>query len=343
MTTAVLICPGRGTYGKAELGTLARTFPDPELMAVFDAARAAEGAPMLTELDSATNYSASRHGRGDNASGLIFAASYGDACALSFEINIVAVTGNSMGWYTALACGGAVSAGDAFGITTAMGLKMHAQGAGGQVLYPHVEDDWQPNPQEKQRLLALVAEIGARDGYALSLSIDLGGMLVLAGNDAGLATFEAAVPKRDRFPMRLAGHAGFHSSLVQPVSEAALSHFSSDLFRQPDLPMIDGRGAIWWPQAVNSDALRAYTFGTQVTEPYDFTRAIAVAAREFAPDLFIVTGPGTTLGGAVSQALISIKWRGMGSKSDFMARQNHDPLLISMGRSDQRARVAKGP
>jgi len=39
-----------------------------------------------------------------------------------------------------------------------------------------------------------------------------------------------------------------------------------------------------------------------VVEPYDFTAAIRSAAREFAPDYFIVPGPGTTLGGAVAQA-----------------------------------------
>ncbi|MEW4451809.1 hypothetical protein AB1L30_03890, partial [Bremerella sp. JC817] len=57
---------------------------------------------------------------------------------------------------------------------------------------------------------------------------------------------------------------------------------------------------------------------------------------EFAPDLFIVTGPGTTLGGAVAQSLILADWRKMGSKADFKARQDADPLLLSMGMEAQR-------
>ncbi len=342
MTTAVLICPGRGTYNKPELGTLARTFPDAALMKSFDAARVAAGAEPLSDLDGAARFSAAKHGRGDNASALIFAASYGDFLSIAEDIEIVAVTGNSMGWYTALACGGAVTPEDGFDITTTMGRRMHDHGTGGQVLYPHMSEDWVPNGPAKSELLTLVHEIDARPGHVLRPSIDLGGTLVLAGNEAGLAAFEAAVPKRDRFPMRLPGHAGFHSPLVAPVSEDALNHFSPDLFLQPKLPMIDGRGQIWWPQACSLNALWDYTFGHQVIEPYDFTRAITVAAREFAPDLFIVTGPGTTLGGAVAQSLIEANWRGMASKTDFQARQVTDPVLISMGREDQRGHISNG-
>ena len=71
----------------------------------------------------------------------------------------------------------------------------------------------------------------------------------------------------------------------------------------------------------------------------DFTRAIEVAAREFAPDLFIITGPGTTLGGAVAQSLILADWKGMDSKDAFKARQADSPLLISMGMDEQRGSV----
>ena len=73
--------------------------------------------------------------------------------------------------------------------------------------------------------------------------------------------------------------------------------------------------------------------------PYDFTAAIRTAAREFAPDLFIIPGPGTTLGGAVAQSLILAHWRGMDSKAAFQTRQAAEPLLISMGLPEQRAMV----
>ena len=173
--------------------------------------------------------------------------------------------------------------------------------------------------------------------------LDLGGMLVLAGNDAGLKAWEAEIPpEQGRFPMRLSNHAAFHTALQAPVAERGRARLAPDLFSQPNLPLIDGRGAIWWPGETDTHALWDYTLGHQVTEPYDFTKAIRIAAREFAPDLFVVTGPGTTLGGAVAQSLILANWRGMGSKSDFQTRQQTEPLLIAMGMDDQRSAVTKG-
>jgi len=339
--TAVVICPGRGTYTKTELGYLARFFPDKPLLARFDAARATLGQETLTALDGAASYSVAKHTRGDNASGLIFAATYGDFLSIDREkIDVVAVTGNSMGWYSALACGGALNSEAGFEVVNTMGTLMQEALIGGQTLYPFVGEDWRNDPAQKAGLMALVAEIGARPGHVLTLSIDLGGMLVLAGNDEGLKAFEVAVPPvQGRFPMRLQNHAAFHSGLQAPVAERGRARLSPALFGQPDLPMIDGRGTIWWPGATDTAKLWDYTLGHQVTEPYDFTAAIRIAAREFAPDLFIITGPGTTLGGAVAQSLILANWRSMGSKADFQSQQQTAPLLASMGMSEQRATV----
>lgn len=341
MTSAVVICPGRGTYNAAELGYLGRHFPDPALLARFDAARTAAGQETLTALDGAARYALSTHSRGDNASGLIFAASLGDFLAIDrARVDIVAVTGNSMGWYTALACAGALAPEDGFRVANTMGTLMQQALIGGQTIYPWVDDDWVPQPTRKAELLALVAAIGARPGHALGLSIDLGGMLVLAGNAEGLAAFETAVPPvQQRFPMRLGNHAAFHTALQAPVAAEGRARLPADLFGQPALPLVDGAGTIWWPGATRSAALYDYTLGTQVTETYVFTRAITVAAREFAPDLFIVLGPGTTLGGAVAQSLILADWCDLTDKAAFKALQDRAPLLVSMGMAEQRGLV----
>ncbi len=344
MTTAVVICPGRGTYTKTELGYLRRHFGDRALLAAFDSARGALGQETLSALDGVASYSLAKHTRGDNASALIYAATLGDFRAIDRErVEVVAVTGNSMGWYSALACAGALTAEAGFEVVNTMGTLMQEALIGGQLVHPHMGEDWAPDPARKAALMAKVAAIGARPGHVLALSIDLGGMLVLAGNDAGLKAFEAEVPpEQGRFPMRLSNHAAFHTALQAPVAERGRARLSPDLFSQPKLPMIDGRGAVWWPGATDPHALWDYTLGHQVTESYDFTHAIRVAAREFAPDLFIVTGPGTTLGGAVAQSLILANWRGMGSKTDFQTRQQTAPLLVSLGMEDQRGTVTKG-
>ncbi|WP_170373420.1 ACP S-malonyltransferase [Ruegeria arenilitoris] len=336
--TAVVICPGRGTYNKPELGYLHRHHSNRmELFREFDAIRAETGQEAVTALDGASRFSVSKYSRGDVASPLIYAAALADAQALSEDIEVVAVTGNSMGWYIALAAAGALSPENGFRVVNTMGTLMQTHLIGGQLVYPFTGDDWRDDPARKAELLAEVARINALPEHDLALSIDLGGMLVLAGNEAGLKGFEAAQPVvQERFPMRLANHAAFHTRLQAPVAQEGRRQLPATLFTQPDLPMIDGRGKIWWPGATDTGALWDYTLGHQVTEPYDFTRAVQTAAREFAPDLFIVTGPGATLGGAVAQSLVLANWRGMSDKESFQALQAQDPFLIALGREDQR-------
>ena len=333
---ALVVCPGRGTYGKAELGYLGRLHADKAaLIESFDGLRAERGRPTLSALDGAERFSPALHTRGDIASPLIFASSYADFLAIDRSLYaIAAVTGNSMGWYTTLVCAGAASAQDGFRMVDAMGENSQAGEPGGQVLLTLVGDDWRPVPGLRDAVLAKAAEIG------VYVSIDLGGMLVFAGTEAGLeALIALAPPTPARAPLRLVNHGPFHSPLMQGSSDRALG-LPAEWIGPPDIPMIDGRGHIWRPHASSSDALRRYTFGTQILEPYDFTRAVQVAAREYAPDRIILLGPGDTLGGAIAQALIAIEWRGLASKRDFQEMQaSAQPVLLAMGREDQRARV----
>ncbi|HEV2570834.1 MAG TPA: ACP S-malonyltransferase [Beijerinckiaceae bacterium] len=342
MKTAVVICPGRGTYNKAELGYLSQHHADKrDVFAGFDAVRRAGGQETLQELDGAASYSSSRHTRGDNASALIYACTTADFLAIDRKaIDIVAVTGNSMGWYSALACAGALSPQDGFALANTMGTLMQQHLIGGQLIYPFADEAWRMDLQRRAELLALVRSIAEKPEHDLTLSIDLGGMLVLAGNDAGLKAFERQVPRvQERFPLRLANHAAFHTHLQAPVAVAGREKWPYGSFVQPSLPLVDGRGTIWWPGASDLSALYDYTLGHQVTETYDFTQAITAAAREFAPDLFIITGPGTTMGGAVAQSLIRAQWKAMASKADFEAAQKARPVIAAMGMADQRATV----
>jgi acyl transferase domain-containing protein len=338
----LVVTPGRGTYGKAELGYLKRFHADrAELIAGFDRIRAERGQPTLSELDGADRFSPALHTRGDIASPLIFAASYADFLAIDrSRFDVAAVTGNSMGWYTALACGGAVSGDRGFEIVEAMGSNSQAGEPGGQVLLTLVDEAWREVPGLHESVLALAASIGARPGCALFVSIELGGMIVLAGNEAGLSALLAeAPPTPGREPLRLVNHGPFHTPLMRGSSERALAGLPAAWFGSPHVPMIDGSGRIWRPFASPAEALWRYTFATQILETYDFTRALQVAVREFAPDRIVLLGPGDTLGGAIAQALIAIGWKGLGSKADFQQRQAEAPLLLSMGREDQRALV----
>jgi acyl transferase domain-containing protein len=338
----LVVCPGRGTYGKAELGYLKRFHADKgELIAAFDRLRAERGRPTISELDGAERFSTALHTRGDIASPLIFAASYADFLSLDrARFDVAAVTGNSMGWYTALAVAGAVGAEQGFRIIDSMGENSQAGEAGGQVLLTLVGEDWREVTGLREEVLALAAAIGGRDGCSLHVSIELGGMIVFAGNEAGLASLLAeAPPTPAREPLRLVNHGPFHTPLMAASSQRALAQLPVSWFGSPDVPMIDGRGHIWRPFATVPAALHDYTFVAQILETYDFTRAIQVAVKEHAPDRIVLLGPGDTLGGAIAQALIAIGWLGMRSKADFQGRQAAEPFLISMGREDQRALV----
>ena len=328
--TAVVIAPGRGTYNKNELGYLKRHHPNAPNLDQFDAYRATLGQKKISELDTFSRFSGPTHTRGDNAAPLIYACAYSDFVSIDRDLfDIVGITGNSMGWYIALACAGAVDPMGGMQVVNTMGTLMQVHMIGGQLIYPFLDDNWQEIPGRRDNLLSEITTINSYPDHDLGLSIDLGGMLVLAGNEAGLSAFERSVPAlQGRFPMRLQNHAGFHTHLQRPISKLGFDALSEQLFVQPTIPLIDGRGAIWYPNSTDISALYNYTLGHQVVEPYDFTAAIRTAAREFMPDVFIVLGPGTTLGGATAQALIQANWRGWRSKLDFEQEAQTQPRLL---------------
>jgi len=339
--TAVVVAPGRGTYNKAELGYLKTHHPSSTLLAKFDGYRLQNGQSTISELDGAEKFTTATHLRGDNASPLIYTCGLSDFGSIDrSRFDIVGVTGNSMGWYTALACAGALDPFGGFTVANTMGTLMHEHIIGGQLIYPLVDENWCEVPGHRAWLLGEISAINSKPGHFLGLSIDLGGMFVLAGSEAGLAAFELAIPAiQGRYPMRLPGHAGFHTHLQLPVSKLGFDAIPSNIFKQPALPLIDGRGAIWHPHSSNPDQLYDYTLGHQVTEFFDLSAAIRTAAQELMPDVIIVLGPGNTLGGATAQALIKCQWRAWTNKSDFQTSAKSSPRLLSMGTADGRRRV----
>jgi [acyl-carrier-protein] S-malonyltransferase len=305
----LVICPGRGTYNGL-------------------------GQPTLSALDGAATYSTSRHMPGDNASLLIYACAMADYAAIDRDrYDIVAVTGNSMGWYLALACAGVVDLAGGARLVNTMGGLMHAQGQGGQVVWSMADADWRIDPAKAADAVAVLAEAQGRNVH---ISIHLGAMLVFAADDDGLKWLMERLPRDDRFPMKLNYHAAFHSPLLDPVVPLARAANAASDFGAAAVPAIDGTGRIWSPKAFDPAAIHDYTLGAQINRTYDFTRAVQVAAREFCPDRIAILGPGTTLGAPVAQALIACGWRGLSGKADFQARQSDNPLLISMGMPEQR-------
>jgi len=339
--TALVVCPGRGTYNKTELGYLRRWHGDKQgLIHRIDNYRTQCSQISISELDGADSYSMSKHTRGDNASALVYACAYADFLSIDRdEYELVAVTGNSLGWYVALGCANALSEPAALQLINSMGTLMHKHINGGQVIYPIIDQQWREIPGRRQMLLDVMKQVNSRSDCQLYISIELGGFLVYAGNELALKYLTQLLPvEQQRFPMRLHNHSAFHSPLLQAIAKMGQQSLPPELFAQGSMPMIDGRGHIWQPHSTDTQQLWDYTLGHQVVATYDFTKALQVAVREFAPDRLIILGPGSTLGGAVAQSLIEINWQGLSCKQDFLDRQQSDePLLISMGLEEQRS------
>lgn len=336
----LVICPGRGTYNATELGYLKRHHAARgDMVARLDSYRSGLGQPTISELDGAEKYSPSLHMPGDNASLLIYACALADFAAIDRDrFDVVAITGNSMGWYLALSCAGVVDFDAGARLVNGMGGLMHEKGQGGQVVWSLADADWGIDPAKAAEADAVLAE-AARDGLSVHISIRLGAMIVFAADDAGMKWLMERLPKDYRFPMKLNYHAAFHSPLLDHIVPFAHEANPSVDFGSGAIPAIDGTGKIWLPKAFDAEAIYDYTLGAQINRTYDFTRAVQVAAREFCPDRIAVLGPGTTLGAPVAQALISCGWRGLKGKADFQQRQAADPILVSMGMADQRGVV----
>ncbi|MCO4763982.1 MAG: hypothetical protein KC502_20880 [Myxococcales bacterium] len=341
MKRALLICPGRGSYGAAELGTLKRL---PHRERWQDALTAADGwcesngMRAISALDTEPRFRPSLHLRSDVASTLIFAHTYLDFLAQQDdEISPVAVVGNSLGWYSALAVSGAVSFLDGLRMVATTGAYQQGQSGadvarlGGQLIYPILSGDWAA-PSHHEVVSDALTEAN-RVGFA-ALSIDLGGLCVLCGDEPGLAALVAHLPEMQRgtvrYPMVLSGHSGFHSPLMTEMASHAQAECADITLQAPQLPLIDGHGDVWRPIHADPQSLFDYTFGRQITQPFDFAQAVRTAVSEYAPDVLVLLGPGRSLGGALGQILCSMGWRQLRNKADFTVLQRSDsPILLT--------------
>lgn len=338
-----LVCPGRGSYTEASMGTLVAAMSKgghgAELVGRAEGLRSNYKLTSLIELDGSDRFSPTQHLRPANVSALIYVATMLDVAEARVnhsEDELVGVVGNSMGWYTSLAVAGALSFEDGFRLVQEVALMQEAQHGGGQVLYPIVGADWRPDPR---RLAAVESALTASKGQAFA-SIDLGGFRVLAGSDTGmtllmrhLPAIEAGELGRAAFPLRLAGHGPYHTPLLADVAFRAQAHLADLDWQRPAVTLIDGRGSRFTPWSASPRELANYTLGHQITRPFDFTRSVRVTLRELAPDRLVLPGPGNTLGSITAQCLILEGWRGIQNRADFESQQaSTNPILESMRR-----------
>jgi malonyl CoA-acyl carrier protein transacylase len=338
-----LVCPGRGSYTAASLGSLPADHP---LVERAEELRSRYELEPLLALDGADRFDPARHLRPANASPLILLASMLDAERALADHQVVAVAGNSLGWYTALAVSGALTFDDAYRLVQEIALlqELPAEGtdvpAGGQVIYPLIDADWRPAPELEAAVAAALQDgMAAAEGDPGQVypSIDLGGYAVLAGDEPGLKRLLRDLPPvrmgERLYPLRLAQHGPYHTPLVAHVAEAARAALANLDWRAPRITLVDGRGARWTPWSSDPAALRNYTLGEQLTTPFDFASSVTVLLREHAPEALVLPGPGNSLGGLCGQLVVAEGYRGIRTRGDFEAAQaSRRPVILSMRR-----------
>lgn len=338
---ALVVCPGRGSYGRAQLGSLragAAGGGAAGIVAALDRFRAGLGRPPVSELDGAAAYAPHLHAAGEHASLLTFACTAVDLVAIDrARVELVGVTGNSLGFYTALYAAGALELLEAARLVETLGRYQADRVIGGQLIYPLVDEDWRPSPA-----LRAAAEAALRLP-GVHASIRLGGSLVLGADEDGLARAREVLPPVERgglrYPLPLPLHSAFHTPLMAQTSARARADLADLAIRSPAITLVAGDGTVHRPWA-DPAALLGYTLGPQILEPFDLELAVATAVGELGPDALVLPGPGDNLGGAIGQILIARRWRGLRDRRDFLEAQAGDrPLLLAMSRPEQRARV----
>ncbi len=329
----VVVCPGRGSYTKETLGYLKKydsKFPD--FISQLDREKKQLNEITISELDRAPVFNPQLHTKGEHASTLIYACAFADFLSLDKEnYEIVAVTGNSMGWYIAMAVAGSFGIKEAFRVINTMGSMMKDQVIGGQIIYPIMDSEWKIVEEKKAFVLKSIKEVNLISDCEAYISIFLGGYLVIGGNQKALNHLLKILPKNENYPIQLVNHAAFHTPLLKMTSQQAFQELPLSLFNVPKLPLVDGRGHLWMPYSTDLTELYQYTLGHQVLKPYDFSKAITFCLKEFCPDQLILLGPGNSLGGALGQIFIENNWKSMSSKSDFILLQKENPFLVSLG------------
>ncbi|MCB9919272.1 MAG: ACP S-malonyltransferase [Planctomycetes bacterium] len=300
-----LLCPGRGSYGREELGTLLDLVTElgsegAALVAELETMRAdlLPDQPGLLELDQSTSFKPAHMLPGMRASPLIYACSVLDARRAMRSCEPVLVGGNSLGFYSALAVSGALTPVDGMRLVATMARLQEDGPKGGQVLWTLLDEEWHVLPERSIDAESVLTAIRA-EGHRADVSIRLGGHIVLAGDEPATKLLLERLPRvvlgKREFPFRLPFHGPFHTDLLAEVAARA-GHELEDLpMSEPRIPLVDGRGRVWRPMSTDVEALFDYTVGTQVTSTFDLTAALRVALLDYAPRTTRLLAPGTSL------------------------------------------------
>ncbi|HEX5040691.1 MAG TPA: hypothetical protein VFW95_11210 [Candidatus Limnocylindria bacterium] len=334
MSRAAVAFPGRGAYGPSSLGSLPAGHP---WVRRADELREAAGLQGLSAIDAAEHFDPSVHLRPTNGWPLVFLSSLLDAERIADDHEVVVVVASSTGWYTALAASGVLGFDDAFHLVSEMAAAAQAPlpdaAEPAEIVYPLTDEAWEPVPDQ----ISGLRDALDRGNGSTALAVDLGAFAVLGGTAPGIDALAGRLPVvtiGDRsFPLRVAAADAWHTPLRAGTVGEAVERLGPLTWDRPNVTLVDGRGTRFTPWSTDPDTLAEQSIGAQGTTPYDFASALRVALREYAPDVVLLPGPGSSLGAACAQIIVTEGYRGLRSRAEFEAAQaGPSPLLLSMRR-----------
>jgi [acyl-carrier-protein] S-malonyltransferase len=334
VSRAAVAFPGRGAYGPSSLGSLPAAHP---WVRRADELRVEAGLAPISDVDAADRFDPSVHLRPTNGWPLVFLCGLLDAERIADDHEVVVVVASSTGWYTALAASGVLGFDDAFRLVSEMAVAAEAPlpdaAQPAEIVYPLTDEAWQPVPA---RIDGLRDALEAGNGNT-ALAVDLGGFAVLGGTatsiDALAERLPAVTVAERAFPLRVAAADAWHTPLRHAAIDGAVERLGTLTWDRPNVTLVDGRGARSTPWSTDPDDLAEESLRGQGTSPYDFASALRVALREYAPDVVLLPGPGSSLGAACAQIIVTEGYRGLRSRAEFEAAQSGpSPLLLSMRR-----------
>ncbi len=334
MGRAAVAFPGRGAYGPSSLGLLPAAHP---WVRRADELRRTTGLPALSEIDASDRFTPAIHLRPTHAWPLTFISGLLDAERIADDHEVVVVVASSIGWYTALAASGALGFDDAFRLVQRMAVAadepLGDDVSAGELVYPLTDDAWE---RDAARSAAVDAAV-ARAGTAAGRTIELGSFSIVAGTATGVESVRAALPPVKvagrSYPLKLGSGDGWHTPLRSAAATSAAQELADLAWERPNVTLVDGRGTRFTPWSTDPAQLAQTTLYDQADAPYDFARALRVALREYAPDVVLLPGPGSTLGAPCAQIVVAEGYRGVRSRAEFEAVQaGPSPLLLSMRR-----------
>jgi [acyl-carrier-protein] S-malonyltransferase len=334
VTRAAVAFPGRGSYGPASL----RSLPEGHAwVRRADELRAAAGRDPLSTIDASERFDPSVHLRPTNAWPLVFLCGLLDAERIAGDHEVVVVVASSTGWYTALAASGALGFDDAFRLVQEMAAAAEAplpdDARPAELIYPLTDASWQPS---QPWIDGLREALDDGDGQ-VALAVDLGGFALVGGTASAIDALSERLPPvtlgERAFPLRLASADAWHTPLRADAAREAAERVGELRWDRPNVTLIDGRGVRFTPWSTDPEELAEQSLSAQGSATYDFASALRVALREYAPEVVLLPGPGSSLGAACAQIIVTDGYHGLRSRTEFETVQSGtSPLLLSMRR-----------